>query len=162
MLVRRQHHAIVALRRLRRKISFAHVGEHLFGRPRIRIAVAAAAGRIEPENIAGLERIIGVARRQAPGLLALRIDPDVAGPARIATGSTVRRDDVLHRADRKAGVGEVEVFAPDAEAAAEPSGAAGIANKLEADDAGRKFALDDFDWRDSGIALVDGDGGGAV
>src|SRR5437870_10778533 len=57
------------------------------------------------------------------------VDPDVAKPAGLATGAAVRRDDVLHRADRKACILEVEIFAPDAEPAAETSGTARILDR---------------------------------
>src|SRR5579864_8057735 len=159
--IRRQYDAIVA-RGFRRHITFAHIGEHALGRPCEPVAVAAAAGRIEADNVAFLQRIIGVARGQAFGPVAVRVDPDVAGPAGAAAGGAVRRNDVLHRADREARVGEIEIFAADAEPAAIKSRAAGIADQLEAQPAGRKLAFDDLDRRDAGIALVDGDGAGAV
>src|SRR5580700_1614050 len=160
--IRRQHHAVIARGRFRRHIAFAHIGEHALRRPRQRVAVTATAGRVEAENVALLQRVIRVACRQALGLVAARIDPDVAGPAGAAAGATVRRNDVLHRADREPRVGEIEVFAADAEPAAIKSGAAGIADELAAQHAGRKFAFDDLDRRDAGVALVDGDGAGAV
>src|SRR5580704_17921211 len=158
----RQHHAVIALGGFRRHIGFAHIGEYALRRPRQGIAVAAAAGRIETKNVTLLQRIIRIARRQAFGLVAARIDPDVAGPAGAATRRTVRWNDVLHRADREPRVGEIEIFAADAEPAAIKSRAAGIADELEAHHAGRKFAFDDLDWRDAGVALVDGDGVRAV
>src|SRR5215468_5381863 len=118
--------------------------------------MAAAAGSIESEQVAVLERIVGIARRQALGLLRIRIDPDIAGAPGRAAGAAVRRDDVLHRADREARVGEIKIFATDAEPAAKLAGAAGIGDQLEPPDAGRKLALDDLDRRDLGVALVDG------
>src|SRR5580704_871968 len=158
----RQHDAVIMLGDLRRYIALAHIGKHALRRPQQRIAVTAAAGRVEAKNVTLFERIIGIARRQAFGLVAARIDPDVAGPAGAAARRAVRRNDVLHRADREPRVGEIEIFAPDAEPAAIKSRAAGIADELEADDASRKLALDDLDRCDASVALVDGDGARAV
>src|ERR1700722_10436609 len=152
--IRRQRHAVIALGRFRRYITFAHIGKHALGRPRQRIAVTAAAGRIEAKNVALFERIIGVARRQALGLVAARIDPDVAGPAGAAAGAAVRWNDMLHRADREPCVGKIEIFAADAQPAAIKPRAAGIADELEAHYASRKFAFDNFDRRNAGVALV--------
>ena len=67
-----QHDAVVALRRLRRDRSLAHIGEHALGLARERVAVAAAARRVEPEDVALLQRIVGVAGRQPLGVLAVR------------------------------------------------------------------------------------------
>src|SRR5580700_4519027 len=130
--IRRQHDTVVTFGNFRRHIAFTHIGEHMLRRARQRIAVTAAAGRIETKNVALLQRIVGVARRQAFGLVAARIDPDVAGPAGAAAGATVRWNNVLHRANRESRVGEIEIFAADAESAAIKSGAAGIADELEA------------------------------
>ena len=159
-----EHDAVVALRRVSGEYSLrAHRQARAPAVARERIAVAAAAGRIEPENVAALaadnrhSASAGAWRWSLSGLIH-----DVAGAAVAAAGAAVRRNDVLHRADREARVGEIEIFAPDAEAAAECAGAAGIADQLEAQHAGREFALDDLDRRDPGIALVDGDAGGAV
>src|SRR6185295_1696062 len=134
----KDHHAVVALGGLRRDIAIAHVDEHALSLARERVAMAAAAGRIEAEDVAGLERIVRVARRQALGVVAIRIDPDVAGATGPAAGTAVRRDHVLHGADREAGVLEIEIFAADAESAAEPPGAAGVLDQLEADKARRE------------------------
>src|SRR3984957_8495705 len=160
--IRRQRHAVIALGRFRRYITFAHIGKHALGRPRQRIAVTAAAGRIEAKNVALFERIIGVARRQALGLVAARIDPDVAGPAGAAAGAAVRWNDVLHGADREPCVGEIEIFAANAEPAAIKSGTAGIADELEAHHGGVKFPFDYLDRGGGGVGLVDGDGVRAV
>src|SRR5690349_6572559 len=124
--------------------------------------MAAAARRIEPEHVVGAQRIVGIACRQPLRLLRLRIDPDRAGPAGRAAGAAVRRDHVLHRADREPRVGEVEIFAANAEAAAELAGTTGIRDQLETNNPGWKLALDDLDRRDLGVALVDGDAGHAV
>src|SRR4051794_27159308 len=137
--------AIIALGHLRRDEPFPYIGEDALRFPRHRVAIAAAARRIEPEDIAFLERIVGIAGRQALGVLAVGIDPDVAGPPGIAAGAAVGRDHVFHRADRKARVLEIEIFAADAEPAAITAGTAGILDQLEAQDASRKFALDDLD-----------------
>src|SRR4051794_240343 len=110
--------------------------------------MAAAAGRIEPEDVAGLERIIGVACGQALGVVAIRVDPDVAGAASLAAGAAVRRDHVLHRADRKARILEIEIFAADAEAAAETPGATRILDQLETNQPRRELAFNDLDRRD--------------
>src|SRR6202035_4348154 len=99
----------------------------------------AAAGRIEPKNVALLQRIVGIARRQAFGPVAARIDPDVAGPAGAAAGAAVRWNNVFHGADREPRVGEIEIFAADAEPAAIKSRAAGVADELEAYDASWKL-----------------------
>jgi hypothetical protein len=76
--------------------------------------------------------------------------------------SAERRDDVLGRADREARVREVDIFAPDAEPAAEFARAAGILDQLEFQHARREFAFDDLDRGDLGIALIDGGAGSAV
>src|SRR5437773_1130838 len=125
-------------------------------------AVFAAAGRVEAEDVASLERVVGIAGGQAFRGGRVRIDPDVARTAGLAAGAAVGRDDVLHRADREAGVFEIEIFTADAEPTAEFSGAAGIADQLEAREPRGKFALDDLDRRDHGIALVHCDTRGAV
>ena len=62
--IRCQHHAIIALGGLQRHMAFEHIGEHVFSRPRQRIAEAAAAGRVELEYIVRLQRIIGRSGRQ--------------------------------------------------------------------------------------------------
>src|SRR3954469_13134631 len=137
--------AIIALGHVRRDEPFPYIGEDALRFPRHGVAIAAAARGIEPEDVAFLERVIGVAGRQALGILAVRIDPDIAGTSGIAAGAAVGRDDVLHRADRKAGVLEIEIFAADAEPSAITAGAAGILDQFETQDAGREFALDDLD-----------------
>src|SRR2546426_6293149 len=122
----------------------------------------AAAWGVEPEDIAGTQRVIGVARGQALCRRGLRVDPEVAAAAVAAAGATVRGDQMPHRADREARIREIEVFAADAEPAAELTRPAGIRYQFEAREAGRKFALDDLDRRDLGIALIDGDAGSPV
>ena len=69
---------------------------------------------------------------------------------------------MLHRADGEARIGEIEIFAADAKPAAELAGAAGIGDQLEAGDARGKFAFDDLDGCDLGVALIDRDAGGAI
>src|SRR5262249_22011778 len=93
---------------------------------------------------------------------AVRIDPDVAGAAGLAAGAAVRRDHVLHGADREARILEIEILPADAEPAAEAAGATGVPDQLEAWEPCRELALDDLDRRDHGVALVDCDAGGAV
>src|SRR5260370_7202008 len=66
---------------------------------------------------------------------------------------------MLHGADREARIREIEIFAADAEPAAELARAARIHDQLEAREAGGKFALDDLDRCDLGIALIDRDAG---
>ena len=127
--LRRSRHASAVLapaprrsraRRLRRDIALAHVGEHALGLARERIAVAAAARRIEAEDVARLERIIGIAGRQALGVLAcpglIQMSPvrPVLPPAQPFGGITC-----FDRADREARILEIEIFAADAEPAAE-------------------------------------------
>src|SRR3954462_1045928 len=63
-------HAVVALGDLRGDKPFIDVGEHTLGLACERVAVAATTGGVESENVALLERIIGIARRQALGILA--------------------------------------------------------------------------------------------
>src|SRR4029077_10195727 len=121
-----------------------------------------AARRVEPEGVAGLQRIVRIAGRQAPRLVGVGIDPDVAGAPVRAAGEPVGCDHVLGRADGEAGLREIEIFAPDAQAAAELARTAGIADQLEAQHPGREFALDDLDRRDLGVGLVDGRARGAV
>src|SRR5215472_9364984 len=122
----------------------------------------AAPRGVEPEHIAGTQRVIGVAGRQALGRLRVRVDPQVAGPAVAAAGAAVRGDQMLHRADREACIREIEIFAADAEPAAELARAARIHDQLETREAGGKFALDDLDRRDLGIALIDRDAGSPI
>src|SRR3954447_11308481 len=69
------HYAVVAFGRLRRDIAVAHVDEHTLRRACEWIAVTTAAGRVEAEDVAGLERIVGVTRGQPLGVVAVRIDP---------------------------------------------------------------------------------------
>src|SRR4051812_11114748 len=145
-----EHHTVFAFRRLLRHRALAHVCCYPLRLARQRVAMAAAAGCIEPEHVPLLERIVGIAGRQPLGLLALGIDHDRARPAGRAAGAAVRRGEVLHRADREARVLEIEIFAPDAEPAAKAAGAAGILNQLEALDSRRKLALDDLHRRDHG------------
>src|SRR5262249_10623015 len=106
--------------------------------------------------------IVGIAGRQALGLARVRVDPDGAGAPVRAADAAVGRDEVLHGADREAGIGEVEVLAADAESTAELARPAGLRDQLEARDAGGKLAFDDLDRRDLGVALVHRDAGGAV
>src|SRR3954452_22439470 len=110
-----EHDTVVALGDVRRDKSFANIGKHALGLARERIAMAAAAWRIEPEDITRFERIVSVAGRQPLCLGALRVDPDVAGAAGIAARAAVRWNDVLHRANGEARVLQIEVFAADAE-----------------------------------------------
>src|SRR5262249_39499999 len=76
-------------------------------------------GGIEPQGVFSPQGIIRVARRQALGRRTLRVDPDIAGTSGSAAGAAVWRDRMLHRADGEAGIGEIEIFAADAEPAAE-------------------------------------------
>src|SRR5262249_29462257 len=122
----------------------------------------AAARGVEPEDIAGTQRVVGVARGQALRRGGVRVDPEVAGPAVAAAGAAVRGDQMLHGADREARIREIEVFAADAEPAAELTRPARVRYQFEAREAGRKFALDDLDRRDLGVALIDGDAGSPV
>src|SRR5579862_7998928 len=107
LLIGREHHAVVAFRYLRRNKTLAHVGEYTLGGPRERITVTAASGRIEAENIARMQRIIGVAGRQTLRPIGLGIDPDIAGTTVAAALHAVRRNDVLHRTDGKARLSEI-------------------------------------------------------
>src|SRR5262249_13932953 len=104
----------------------------------------AAPRGIEPEDVAGAQGVVGVAGREALRLGGIRMDPDRARTAARAAGASVGRDDVLHGADGETCVREIEVFAADAEPAAELAGAAGIRDQLETHDAGRELALDDL------------------
>src|SRR5262249_19145634 len=159
---RLENHAVVALRRLFRHHAFAHVGQHAFWIARERIAMSAAAWGVQPEEVAGPQWIIGVARGQALRRRGVRVDPDIAGAAAAAAGAAARRNRMPHRADRKARIGEVEVFAADAEPTAKLARAAGIGDQFEAGDTRWEFAFDDLDRRDLGIALIDGDAGRSV
>src|SRR5690349_13426829 len=116
------HHPVSLRRRRDRDIALPHVGEYARGIARERIAVAAAARRVEAKNVAGLQRIVRIARRQPLRPVGAGIDPYVAGAAVGAAREPVRRDHVLGRADREARLGEVEVLAPDAEPAAKLAG----------------------------------------
>ena len=87
-----QHDAVVALGRLPRDRSLPHIGEHTLRVARERIAMPAAARRVEPEDVAGLQRVVGVAGRQALGLAGVGVDPDVAGATDAAAGAAVRRE----------------------------------------------------------------------
>src|SRR5580704_5967546 len=162
LLVWLKHDPIVALGGLPRNVSLAHIVAHALGLARERIAVAAAARRIEPKDVALAQRIIGIAGGQALGLRGAGIDPDVPGAAGMPAGAAVRRDHMLHGANGEAGVLEIEIFPPDAQAAAKPARPAGIFDQLEPREAGRKLALDDLDRRDHRIALIDRDAGSAV
>src|SRR6266702_4627400 len=51
------HYAVVVLGCFRRDVAVTHVDQHALRLARERIAVAAAAGRVEAEDVAGLERI---------------------------------------------------------------------------------------------------------
>src|SRR5262249_18444039 len=117
----------------------------------------AATRGVEPEDIARTQRVIGVARRQAFRRGGVRVDPEVTAAAAAAAGAAVRRDQMFHGADREARIREIEVFAADAEPAAELARAAGIRDQLEAREAGGKIALDDLDPRDLCVALIDRD-----
>src|SRR5260221_3769389 len=108
----------------------------------------AAARGVEPEDIARTERVIGVAGRQAFGRAAVRVDPEVAAAAVAAAGAAVRGDQMLHGADREARIREIEIFAADAQPAAELAGAAGIHDQLEAREARWQISLDGLDPRD--------------
>src|SRR5215468_6670573 len=101
--------------------------------------MSAAARGVEPEDIAGTQRVIGVARGQAFRRGSVRVDPEVAAAAVAASGAAVRGDQMLHGADREARIREIEVFAADAEPAAELARPAGIHDQLEAREASRKF-----------------------
>src|SRR5262249_19932889 len=107
--------------------------------------MSAAARGVEPEDIAGTQRVVGVACGEALRRGGVRVDPEAAGGAVAAAGAAVRGDEMLHGADRKACIREIEVFAADAEPAAELARPAGIRYQLEAREAGRKIALDDLD-----------------
>src|SRR4051812_12775524 len=100
-------------------ITLCHIGEHLSRFSLKRITQAAAAGRFQAEYVSSLQRIIGVARGQMLFVRRARIDCKIAGASRSAVLRTQGRNDVLGRTDGKAGVGEIDVFAQDAEAAAE-------------------------------------------
>src|SRR5262249_32644958 len=65
------------------------VGEHVLGVARERIAKPAAARGVEPEHIAGTQRVIGVARWQALRRGGVRVDPEVAAAAVAAAGAAV-------------------------------------------------------------------------
>src|SRR6266545_2738929 len=108
------------------------------------------------------QRIVRVAGRQALGRWGARVDPDLTGTPIAAAGTAVRRNHMLHGADGEARVREIEIFAANAQSAAELTRAAGVGDELEADESGGKFALYDFDRRDLGVALVDSDAGRAV
>src|SRR5215472_10865197 len=84
--------AILALGRLRRDIPLLDVREHALWLARERIAVTAAARRVEPEYVALAQRIVGVAGRQALGLRRAGIDPDVARPSGATASAAVGRD----------------------------------------------------------------------
>src|SRR5262249_50817697 len=142
--------------------ALAHVGQNPLGIARERIAISAAARGIESKGVFFPQGIIRVARRQALRRRTLRVDPGIAGTSGSAAGAAVWRDRMLHRADGEAGIGEMEIFAADAEPAAELARAAGIGDQFEAGDAGRKLALDDLDGCDLGIALIDSDAGGPI
>src|SRR5260221_14260528 len=114
----------------------------------------AAARGVEPEDIARTERVIGVAGRQAFGRAAVRVDPEVAAAAVAAAGAAVRGDQMLHGADREARIREIEIFAADAEPAAELARAARIHDQLEAREAGGKIPLEDSEPCHLGIALI--------
>jgi hypothetical protein len=122
----------------------------------------AAARRIEPEHVAGAQRIVGVTGRQAFRCVGLGVDRDVAGASAHAADAAVWRNDVSHGPNGEAGIRKVEILAANAEPAAPLAGTAGIRDQLETGYAGRKLAFDDLDRRDLGIALVDGDSGAAV
>src|SRR5262249_60768867 len=115
----------------------------------------AAARGVEPEDIARTERVIGVAGRQAFGRAAVRVDPEVAAAAVAAAGAAVRGDQMLHGADREARIREIEIFAADAEPAAELARAARIHDHLEAREAGGELPPQYLAPRDPGISLID-------
>src|SRR5262249_57054983 len=122
----------------------------------------AAARGVEPENIARTQGVIGVARRQTLRRGGVGVDPEVAAAAVAAAGAAVWGDQMLHGADREACIREIEVFAADAEPAAELARPARIRDQLEAREAGGEFRLDGFDRRQLGVALVCRDGGRPV
>src|SRR5262249_16360562 len=101
----REPHAVGLLRRRRRNDTLPHIGEHALRVAGKRIAVSAAAGRVQPENVARLQRIVGIARRQAPGLGGVGIDPDIAAAAGVPAGAAVRRGPIVPRADGKTRLG---------------------------------------------------------
>src|SRR5262249_60209540 len=94
------------------------IGEPALRVARERIAVSAAAWGVEPEDIAGTQRVVGVACGQALRRGGVRVDPEVAAAAVAAAGAAVRGDEMLHGADRKACISESEVVAADAGSAA--------------------------------------------
>src|SRR5258708_14167503 len=114
----------------------------------------AAARGVEPEDIARTERVIGVAGRQAFGRAAVRVDPEVAAAAVAAAGAAVRGDQMLHGADREARIREIEIFAADAEPAAELPRAAPIHDQLGPAEAGGTIAPRHLRPRDSWLALL--------
>src|SRR5215212_8005113 len=89
-----EHDTVNALGDVRRDKSFANIRKHALRLARERITMAAASRRIEPEHVALPERIVGIARRQPLSLLALRVDPDVAGAAGVTAGAAVRWNNV--------------------------------------------------------------------
>src|ERR1700692_677139 len=82
----------------------------------------------------------------------------IDGKVSRASGSAARRaigsDDMFRGADGKARILKIDIFADDAEAAAEFSSAARILDQLETLHAGGKLAFDDFDGGNLGVALV--------
>src|SRR5262249_21653810 len=122
----------------------------------------AAARGVEPEDIAGTQRVIGVAGGQALRRRGVRVDPEVAAAAVAAAGAAIRGDQMLHGADREARIREIEVFAADAEPAAELTRPARVRYQFEAREAGRKFALHDLDRRGLCGALIVGESGSPV
>src|SRR5262249_60801689 len=109
----------------------------------------AAARGVEPEDIAGTQRVVGVARGQALRRGGVRVDPEVAGPAVAAAGAAVRGDQMLHGADREARIREIEVFAADAEPAAGLTRPARVRYQFEARGAGREVCPRFFESGDA-------------
>src|SRR5262249_58526338 len=101
--------------------------------------MSAAAWGVEPEDIAGTQRVVGVACGQALRRGGVRVDPEVATAAVAAAGAARRGDEMLHGADRKACVRKIEVFAADAMTDAESAQTAGIRFPTNSHNAGSTF-----------------------
>ena len=86
-----------------------------------------------------------VAGRQALLGRRIGIDADVAGAAGSSTGSPLRRDYVLGRADGKPCLGKIEVFAANPEPAAKLAGTARVTDQFEPQHTGWELALDYLD-----------------
>src|SRR5262249_19792543 len=90
------------------------------------------------------------------------LDEDWGGAGGGAGGGAVGGEELFKGGDGKGGAWGVEIFARDADPAAEAARPAGVLDQLVAQEPRGKFALDDLDRRDHGVALVDGDRGRAV